>query len=189
MKKNADGADRGETLFEVLKSLPRGSFQSFIMSSSRCKEGKGGETYLPRTRVERAFAAFVRVRPFVPLFMPEWGNEIIKLEAAATPCVIRDRRATRTNVPDVRTQLIITWFEVFAILDSIRISVLCHLNSNPGEQWGNVRCEPCLRGYSSSTRDLRCCYCLSGLPLSPFGLGRHLSFVVSFSLFLFFLRR
>ena len=75
--------------------------------------------------------------------MPEWGNEIIKLEAvttaaAATPCVIRGREATRTNVPDVRTQLIITWFEVFAILDSIRISVFCHLNSNPGEQWGNV---------------------------------------------------
>ena len=70
--------------------------------------------------------------------MPEWGNEIIKLEAAATPCVIRGREATRTNVPDVRTQLIITWFEVFAILDSIRISLFCHLNSNPGEQWGNV---------------------------------------------------
>ena len=49
-----------------------------------------------------------RERPFVPLFMPEWGNEIIKLEAAATPCVIRGREATRTNVPDVRTHLIIT---------------------------------------------------------------------------------
>ena len=60
--KNADGADRGrETLFEVLKSLPRGSFQSFIMSSSRVQRREGGgETYLPRARVERAFAAFVR---------------------------------------------------------------------------------------------------------------------------------